>query len=164
MAIIARGQVTLAAVNDGKGIRTMTENYALSASSTVPPTEGWSTEKPARPRNRFLWMKIITVYTDNTSTATEPICITGDTGNTGLPGLPAPSFPWLEEWDNNKTVIGTDKLISPKLFSGTKDSSNKLTGVAVGREVVSVGSLKKSGVFGIKDGKIKFSLDADTGV
>ena len=163
MGVIARGQVTLAAVNDGKGIKTMTEYYALSASSTVPPTEGWGTEKPTRPRNRFLWMKIVTVYTDNTSTATDPLCVTGETGNTGMPGLPAPSFSWLEEWDNNKTVIGTDKLISPKLFSGTKDSNNKLTGVAVGREVVSVGSLKKSGVFGIKDGEIKFSLDAETG-
>lgn len=138
----------------------MSEYYARSSSSTLPPSDGWGVEKPTRPRGKFLWFKIITGYSDGSSSVTDPICITGDKGDVGLP---APYFPWLEDWDNNKTTVGAESLISPKLFSGTKNGNGTLTGVAVGREVIEIGGSKKSGVFGIKDGELKFSLDAETG-
>ncbi len=94
----------------------------------------------------------------------------GDTGENGAQGPPgadgvdANLLPWVQDYDNNKTLIDGEYVISPKMFSGTKDvATNKLTGVALGRGVVSVNGVKKTGVFGVKNGEITFSLDSETG-
>lgn len=88
----------------------------------------------------------------------------GNPGDKGAPGNDANLLSWVGDWENNKTEIGGESVISPRMFSGTRDSeTGKLTGVAVGREIATVDGKKKTGVFGIKDGKITFSIDADTG-
>lgn len=86
------------------------------------------------------------------------------TGPPGADGVDANLLPWVQDYDNNKTLIDGEYVVSPKMFSGTKDvATNKLTGVALGRGVVSVNGLKKTGVFGVKNGEITFSLDSETG-
>ena len=88
----------------------------------------------------------------------------GDPGDPGIPGTDANLLPWVQDYDNNKTLIDGEYVVSPKMFSGTKDvATNKLTGVALGRGVVSVNGVKKTGVFGVKNGEITFSLDSETG-
>lgn len=62
----------------------------------------------------------------------------GHYGKDGEPGEDANLLPWVEDWNNNKTEIGGEYLISPKIFSGTKDSSGKLTGIALGRDCITV--------------------------
>lgn len=73
---------------------------------------------------------------------------------------------WVKEWNSpeNRTEIGGEYIISPKMFSGTKNAeTGKLTGVAFGRGVVTVVEngveVQKTGVFGLKDGKVTFSVD-----
>mgnify|MGYP000918766070 CR=1 FL=1 len=86
------------------------------------------------------------------------------TGPPGADGVDANLLPWVQDYDNNKTLIDGEYVISPKMFSGTKDAAtNKLTGVAFGRGVVSVNGVKKTGVFGVKNGEITFNLDSETG-
>lgn len=88
----------------------------------------------------------------------------GDPGDPGIPGTDANLLPWVQDYDNNKTLIDGEYVVSPKMFSGTKDvATNQLTGVALGRGVVSVNGVKKTGVFGVKNGEITFSLDSETG-
>ena len=91
----------------------------------------------------------------------------GDPGDKGETGNDANLLPWVEEWASNKTKIGGEYIISPKIFSGKKGADEKLTGVAFGRSVVTViedgVEKQKTGIFGIKDGKITFSVDAETG-
>ncbi|MFV0404441.1 MAG: hypothetical protein ACK5KV_10940, partial [Bacteroides graminisolvens] len=88
----------------------------------------------------------------------------GDPGDPGIPGTDANLLPWVQDYDNNKTLIDGEYVVSPKMFSGIKDAvTNKLTGVALGRGVVSVNGVKKTGVFGVKNGEITFSLDSETG-
>lgn len=79
-------------------------------------------------------------------------------------GLDANLLPWIEDWDSNKNKFGDDYVISPKIFSGEKNPTTAaLTGVALGRGVVTVDGVKKTGLFGIKNGKLTFELDAETG-
>lgn len=86
------------------------------------------------------------------------------TGPQGADGVDANLLPWVQDYDNNKTLIDGEYVVSPKMFSGTKDvETNKLTGVAFGRGVVSVNGVKKTGVFGVKNGEITFNLDSETG-
>lgn len=92
----------------------------------------------------------------------------GRNGIDGSNGIDANLLPWVEDWQDNTTQIGRDYFVSPKIFSGTRDGKDKpLTGVALGREVITVVEngveKKRTGVFGIKNGKITFSIDADTG-
>ncbi len=69
------------------------------------------------------------------------------------------SVPWLSDWDSNKIEIGGEYVVSPKMFSGTRGSDGKLTGVVFGRGVIEIDGVKKTGVFGLKDGNITFSID-----
>ena len=87
----------------------------------------------------------------------------GDPGDKGNPGNDANLLPWVEEWASNKTEIGGEYIISPKIFSGKKGAGGKLTGVAFGRGVIEIDGVKKTGVFGVKDGNVTFSIDAETG-
>ena len=91
----------------GDGIASITDYYAVSPSDTeYPPiysnagteggdnilTEGgdyvltetswttWTTTRPVKPENWFLWMFTRTVYTDGTVYDTPPICISGADG------------------------------------------------------------------------------------
>ena len=83
----------------------------------------------------------------------------GHYGKDGEPGEDANLLPWVEDWNNNKTEIGGEYLISPKIFSGTKDSSGKLTGIALGRDCITVDGEKRTGIFALVGGNIVFKLD-----
>lgn len=86
----------------------------------------------------------------------------GQLGTPGADGKDANLLDWVQDWNNNKTTIGSESVISPKMFSGT-NNANGLTGVAVGRGVVEVDGVAKTGIIGIKAGKITFIIDAETG-
>ena len=84
----------------------------------------------------------------------------------GKPGKDANLLPWIEEWDNNKTQIGSEYIISPKMFAGTNTGTSAnptLTGVAIGRGVITINGVEKTGLFGLKNGKLTFEIDAETG-
>lgn len=83
----------------------------------------------------------------------------GEPGADGKPGEDANLLPWVEQWNNNKTLIDGEYIVSPKMFSGTKDSGGKLTGIALGRDCITVDGEKRTGIFALVGGNIVFKLD-----
>ncbi len=86
----------------------------------------------------------------------------------GSDGVDANMLDWVEDWDSRSTLIDNERVISPKMYSGTKSSvDGSLKGVAFGHEVITIIEngvpVKKTGIIGIRDGVITFILDANTG-
>lgn len=70
------------------------DEYAVSASSTVAPTAGWSTATPAWSTTNFIWRRGRTSYADGSTTVSSPAVLTGNPGATGATGSPgAPGAP-----------------------------------------------------------------------
>ena len=96
---------------DGKGIKTVTNYYAVSASGTEAPTS-WQTSPPATTEtNRYLWHYSVTAYTDGTSTETPKavICVHGAKGADGLNGCAIRDGEWAEgvEYRNDEGLETT---------------------------------------------------------
>lgn len=79
----------------------------------------------------------------------------------GKPGKDANILSWVENWNNNRTEIKGEYVVSPKMFSGTKDeSTGKLTGIAMGRDCLTeADGTKRTGIFALVDDEIIFELD-----
>ena len=73
----------------------------------------------------------------------------------------ADGLDWINEWNNKYVQVGTEKIITPKIFAGTKNSANELTGVAIGRDVLGGNANKVIGIVGYKKNTPVFSLDQD---
>ena len=76
---------------DAAVVSTVTE-YALSASRTVAPTSGWSTESPvptgAKP---FVWLRALVTYGSGDTVVTSPAVTTGPAGEAGAAGATGPT-------------------------------------------------------------------------
>lgn len=90
----------------------------------------------------------------------------GATGPAGSPGADANMLDWVQDWNSNKTIIGSNSVITPKIFAGTKNANGTITGTAIGRFSLSTlnasGSVTTEvidGVYGFKDGNRTFALD-----
>lgn len=68
----------------------------------------------------------------------------------------ADGLDWINDWNGNQTVVGSYKLISPRIFAGTNDA-NGITGVALGVDALT-GS-KMNGIVGYQKNIPKFLLD-----
>ena len=84
----------------------------------------------------------------------------------GANGADSNMLDWVKDWNNNKTQINENSVITPKIFAGTKNSNGTLTGVAMGKFSLSV--LNSSGVvttetingiYGFKDGYKTFYVN-----
>lgn len=84
----------------------------------------------------------------------------------GAAGADSNMLDWVKDWNNNKTQINENSVITPKIFAGTKNSNGTLTGVAMGKFPLSV--LNSSGIvttetingiYGFKDGYKTFYVD-----
>lgn len=73
----------------------------------------------------------------------------------------ADGLDWINEWNNQYVQVGTEKIITPKIFAGTKNGANELTGVAIGRDVLGGNANKVIGIVGYKKNTPVFSLDQD---
>ena len=66
---------------------------------------------------------------------------------------------WIVDWNNNRTQIDGNSVITPKLFAGTKnDSTGKLTGVYLGPD-----QKYGPGIYGYKDGAEIFHVNESGG-
>ncbi|MEG1363535.1 MAG: hypothetical protein RSC92_03810 [Clostridia bacterium] len=79
-------------------------------------------------------------------TAEDGLTFKGEKGDPGDPGPPGPvgpqgppgeginiEFPdWLDKWVPGFVQIGDSFILSPKIFAGTKNETNQLTGVLMG--------------------------------
>ena len=61
--------------------------YAQSTSNSVAPTTGWQTTAPTWIDGRYIWSRTKVSYSDNTTTYTKAVCITGGKGSTGNSGV-----------------------------------------------------------------------------
>ena len=68
---------------DGKGIKSITEEYYLSSSSATTTGGKWQTTSPAWKNGWYIWTRTRIVFTDGTSTTTNAICVTGSKGADG---------------------------------------------------------------------------------
>lgn len=72
---------------------------------------------------------------------------------------------WVKDWDTNKVQIGSEYMISPKLFTGKNTGTAEepiLTGILQGDNCLTINGETKSGFYGIKENEIVFSIDSDT--
>lgn len=68
---------------DGKGIKSITEEYYLSSSSATTTGGKWQTTSPAWKNGWYIWTRTRIVFTDGTTTTTNAICVTGSKGADG---------------------------------------------------------------------------------
>lgn len=83
----------------GKGVKSIVEEYYLSASSSSTTGGSWSTTVPAWQNGKYMWTRSVITYTDNSKTTTNAVCVSGskgdkgDKGNTGATGPQGPQGP-----------------------------------------------------------------------
>ena len=71
---------------DGVGVQDVDVLYYLSTSSSTLTGGSWSTTAPAWVNGKYMWSKTRVIYTDGSTTETDPACITGSKGANGTDG------------------------------------------------------------------------------
>lgn len=132
--------------DDGNGISSITEHYAVSSSNTTAPAS-WSDTVPAMTVvNKYLWNYETIKYTNGTSTDTQKrvIGVYGDTGKNGADGKGIKSTEITYQASNSGTAIPTGEWSSsvPAVSAGqylwtrtvtTYTDSTTTTSYSVGR-------------------------------
>ena len=72
--------------NANAAAQTVTVEYAISQSHTVPPLSGWANEQPAPQPGDVVWSRIVTTYGSGYTARSEPSPMTGWAGIDGVPG------------------------------------------------------------------------------
>lgn len=70
----------------GVSVTSTTALFYLSTSNTQVTGGTWVTTRPNRTAGTYIWQKLVTGYSNGTTTETDPVCLTGDTGATGGTG------------------------------------------------------------------------------
>ena len=66
-------------------ISVVTVEYALSDSTSDPPSDGWSEIAPQWIDGKYMWQRTVTYFADGTSVSySQPTCIAGATGRSGV--------------------------------------------------------------------------------
>lgn len=68
----------------GKGVKSIVEQYYLSTSQTSLTGGSWNTTPPTWEKGKYIWTRSVITYTDNSTTTTDPISVTGGAGENGL--------------------------------------------------------------------------------
>lgn len=87
-------------------------------------------------------------------------------GQQGLPGSDANVPDWVKEWDTGKTQIGSEYMISPKLFTGKNTGTAEepvLTGIVQGDKCITIDGAERSGIFALVNNEVVFELDPENG-
>ena len=72
----------------GRGIKgEPVAEYVGSASNTTVPTSGWSTTIPPVTQGQYLWTRVTTTYTDNTTSVSYSVAKQGSTGAAGADAI-----------------------------------------------------------------------------
>lgn len=77
-------------------------------------------------------------------------------------GKPGPVLDWVQDWDSHSVLIDNVKIISPKMFTGLKDSSGRITGIAMGRSI-SLTDPYAIGIIGYSQSLKTFEISAKDG-
>lgn len=71
----------------GKGVKSIVEQYYLSTSQTSLTGGSWSATPPTWEKGKYIWTRSVITYTDNSTTTTDPISVTGGKGPSGNDGV-----------------------------------------------------------------------------
>lgn len=73
---------------------------------------------------------------------------------------------WITDWDTNKVQIGSEYMISPKLFTGKNTGTAEepiLTGIVQGDKCITIGGVERSGIYALVNNEVVFELDPENG-
>lgn len=150
---------------DGTGLYDVSNDntqYMGIAVNKTSPTE--STTK-----TDYTWSKIKGAKGDTGSTGATGS--KGDKGDKGDNGVDANLLDWVSEWNGTKTTINSNTVLTPKIFAGTKNANNTITGIALGKfQLITINSSGSAvaeninGIYGFNAGKRTFSIDSDGSV
>lgn len=138
--------------NAGKGVVSIVEEYYKSTSSSSLAGGSWSGVYPGWENDTYVWTRSIITYTDNTTTTTEAICVTGskgekgDTGARGLQGIQGPKGEQGIAGTNGKTSyfhIKYSSVASPTAASQMSETPNAYIGTYVDYTVTDSDDPKK---------------------
>nr|DAZ28562.1 MAG TPA: tail protein [Caudoviricetes sp.] len=107
----------------GKGVKSIVEQYYLSTSQTSLTGGSWSTTSPTWEKGKYIWIRSVITYTDDSTTTTDPISVTGGAGENGLGIKSVDVFYYLSsssseliggEWSTNTPTWVNGKYIWSK--------------------------------------------------
>lgn len=117
----------------GKGIKSIVEQYYLSTSNTTQTGGAWVTSPPAWANGKYMWTRSVITYTDNSTTTTNPVCVSGSKGDTGDTGASGNSFlTFTTNYQYNQTNIDA---YSKSGYTGTWNVNEATNGCKVGDTV-----------------------------
>lgn len=87
----------------GKGVKSIVEQYYKSTSATSLSGGSWSTTYPGWENGKYIWTRSVTTYSDNTTSTTTAMCVTGSDGKDGVNGTNL----WINPlFESDKPQIG----------------------------------------------------------
>lgn len=106
----------------GKGVKSIVEQYYKSTSATAMSGGSWSTTYPGWENSKYIWTRSVITYTDNTTSTTTAVCVTGSKGDKGATGAKG------DKGDKGATGAKGDAALQVKRnFSGTYTSVGQIT-------------------------------------
>lgn len=91
----------------GKGVKSIVEQYYKSTSATSLSGGSWSTTYPGWENGKYIWTRSVTTYSDNTTSTTTAMCVTGSDGKDGKDGVNGTNL-WINPlFESDKPQIGT---------------------------------------------------------
>lgn len=101
----------------GKGVKSIVEQYYLSTSQTSLTGGSWSTTPPTWEKGKYIWTRSVITYTDDSTTTTDPISVTGGAGENGLGVKSVDVFYYLSS-SSSELIGGEWSTISPTWVNG----------------------------------------------
>lgn len=103
------------------------DEWAVSESSTEPPTSGWSTTTPAWHEGVFIWQRTTNEYGDGSVTVGEPVILAGAKGATGEDAV-------VLRIDSSRGTAFKNNAISTVLSVTVFKGSKQITNISALRE------------------------------
>ena len=105
----------------GNGVKTIVEQYYKSTSATSLSGGSWSTTYPGWEDGKYIWTRSVITYTNNSTTTTDPVCVTGQKGDTGATGKGVKSSAVTYQASTSGTTIptGTWSTSIPSVAAGS---------------------------------------------
>lgn len=101
----------------GKGVKSIVEQYYLSTSQTSLTGGSWNTTPPTWEKGKYIWTRSVITYTDNSTTTTDPISVTGGAGENGLGVKSVDVFYYLSS-SSSELIGGEWSTIAPTWVNG----------------------------------------------